>query len=301
MLGGVCQHSLASLLGTAERPNSANTQSGVFHRQCDGSPPPSVTVERFAFGRPSQEILQLVRPQAFDPSGAATMTVVAAVEHIVQRAELPRGIRAEQIMSMPVLRSDRWTIEEVEQLIDERHGLTPRYELVGGELLVTPAPSARHQRIIFELALRLQRYLTTHGLGEVFLGPSELKLVTGERYEPDLFVLPAIGGRRPIVSNVPSLPLLVCEVLSPGSSRHDRFTKRRAFQRTGVAEYWIIDADTQAFEIWQPGDERAALVDETIVWKPSGASEGCALDVRELFASTKDDGPLPGRGEPNEH
>jgi len=222
------------------------------------------------------------------------MTAAAAAGHIVERDELPTGIRAKQIMSMPVLRPDRWTIEEVEQLIDERPGLTPRYELVDGELLVTPAPTARHQRLIFELALKLQRHLTTHALGEVFLGPSELKLATGERYEPDLFVLPAVAGRRPIVSDAVSSPLLVCEALSPGSSRHDRFTKRRAFQRNGVAAYWIMDADAEAFEIWHPEDERPALIDERLVWIPSGASEVFELDVREFFASAKDEGPLPG-------
>jgi Uma2 family endonuclease len=197
-------------------------------------------------------------------------------------------------MSMPVVRPDRWTTHEVEQLINDRAGLTPRYELVDGELLVTPAPSLRHQRLIFELALRLQRYLTAHGIGEVFLGPSELKLVTGERYEPDLFVLPAIGRRRPIVSDAPSSPLLVCEALSAGSSRHDRFTKRRAFQRNGVEEYWIMDADAEAFEIWHPQDDRAALVDEALGWKPLGAVEAFELEVREFFAAARDEGPLPG-------
>ena len=222
------------------------------------------------------------------------MTEATALVRTLACAELPTGIRAEQIMSMPVLRPDRWTIEEVERLIDERQGLTPRYELVDGELLVTPAPSARHQRVIFELALRLQRYLTTHGIGEVFLGPSELRLATGERYEPDLFVLPAVGGRRPVVADAPSSPLLVCEVLSPGSSRHDRFTKRRAFQRNRVAEYWNVDADAEAFEIWHPEDERPALVDQNLGWKPSSGSEGFELDVPEFFASARDEGPLPG-------
>jgi Uma2 family endonuclease len=197
-------------------------------------------------------------------------------------------------MSMPIVRPRRWTIEEVEQLVDEREGLTPRYELVDGELLVTPAPSHRHQRLIFELALRLQRYLTMHGIGEVFLGPAELKLVTGERYEPDLFVLPAVSGRRPTVSKTPTTPLLICETLSPGSSRDDRFTKRRAFQRNLVPDYWIIDGDAEALEIWHPEDERPALVDGTLVWHPVGAPEPFELDVRALFASASDDGPLPG-------
>jgi Uma2 family endonuclease len=222
------------------------------------------------------------------------MTDAAAYSPIVERAELPTGFRAEQIMSMPVVRPHRWTLEEVEQLVDEREGLTPRYELVDGELLVTPAPSRRHQRLVFELALRLQRYLTTHGIGEVFLGPGELRLFTGERYEPDLFVLPASGARRPVLSDALTLPMLICETLSPGSSRHDRFTKRRSFQRNGVPEYWIMDADAESFEVWHPEDERAALIDERLVWLPVGAHDPFDLDVRGFFASVGDNGPLPG-------
>jgi Uma2 family endonuclease len=53
-------------------------------------------------------------------------------------------------MSMPAqpLRPHRWTIDEVDRLAEERPESSPRYELVDGELLVTPAPGGRHQRII---------------------------------------------------------------------------------------------------------------------------------------------------------
>ena len=98
---------------------------------------------------------------------------------------------------MPIFRARRWTRDEVERLIDERPGMSPRYELVDGELLVTPAPTRRHQRLIFQLALLLHPYLSRLEFGELLLGPSELKLADGDRYEPDLFVLRAAEGRRP--------------------------------------------------------------------------------------------------------
>jgi hypothetical protein len=100
-------------------------------------------------------------------------------------------------MSMPVARRDGWTLADVDRLVDDREGLSPRYELVGGELLVTPAPTGRHQRIILRLAFVLQPYLSRHGSGEVVLGSARLQLVSGERYEPDLFVVPSIDGRTP--------------------------------------------------------------------------------------------------------
>ena len=84
-------------------------------------------------------------------------------------------------------------------------------------------------------------------------------------------------------------PLLVCESVSPGSSRHDRFTKRRSLQRNAVPEYWIIDGDAQALEIWRPTDERPALIDDRLVWAPSDAIEAFELNLRDFFASAEDD------------
>ena len=197
-------------------------------------------------------------------------------------------------MAMPAVQPRRWTRPEVDRLIDERPGYTPRYELVDGELLVTPAPSRRHQRIILRLVLLLEPYVTKHKLGEVFLGPAELPLVTGERYEPDLFVIPLVGGRRATDDLELTRAVLICEALSPGSARHDRLIKRNAFQRNGVPDYWIIDGDAEVFEVWRPGDERPAIVDERLVWRPAGTPELFELDVREFFASIANDGAPRG-------
>jgi len=203
----------------------------------------------------------------------------------MRRAELHLDSNAEQIMAMSAVSPRRWTRAEVDRLVDERPGYTPRYELIDGELLVTPAPSHRHQRIIFRLAQLLAPYLAEHRIGEIFLGPAELPLVMGERYEPDLFVIPLVDGRRaPDVLEL-TQALLICETLSPGSSRHDRITKRRAFQRNAVPEYWIIDGDAEAFEVWHPTDKGPAIVDERLIWLPAGALVPFELDVREFFAS----------------
>ena len=220
------------------------------------------------------------------------MTVGCGAVRTLARAELRQHSSAEQIMAMSAVSPRRWTRAEVERLVDERPGYTPRYELVDGELLVTPGPSGRHQRIVLRLAHLLLPYLTEHKIGEVFLGPAELPLVTGERYEPDLFVVPLVEGRRPAVPLAATKPVLIGETLSPGSSRHDRITKRRAFQRNGVPDYWIVDGDAEVFEIWHPDDERPEIADERLVWLPVGAPVGFELDVRDFFASVADGAEL---------
>jgi Uma2 family endonuclease len=222
----------------------------------------------------------------------ATTTHSSAVRRsILARAELLPDRNVEQIMSMSAVSPRRWTRAEVDRLIDERPGYAQRYELVGGELLVTPAPSGRHQRIVLRLAQLLMPYLAEHKLGEIFLGPAELPLAAGERYEPDLFVVPLADGRRPTLPLGMTKPILICENLSPGSSRHDRITKRRAFQRNGVPDYWIIDGDAEAFEVWHPDDERPAIIDQRFVWSPAGVAVQFELDVTAFFASVADGAP----------
>lgn len=85
--------------------------------------------------------------------------------------------------------------------------------------------------------------------------------------------------------------ILIVEVLSPGSIRHDRITKRKHYQRAGVPEYWIVDQESQAIERWRPSDERAELLEEEIAWHSAGAPEALVIALPELFRSVLDDEP----------
>ena len=194
-------------------------------------------------------------------------------------------------MSMPAIHQHLWTLEEVERLVDEREGYTPRYELVDGELLVTPSPNLRHQLILGELYVLVREYVLLHRLGQTVFSPSTVNLTPQTRFEPDLYVIPLIDGRRPRVTDPVTTLMLAVEVLSPSSARHDRITKRRFFQRHGVPEYWVVDGEAEAFEVWKPENERAALIDERLVWQPDAPAPPFELDVRRFFAELADEQP----------
>ena len=144
-------------------------------------------------------------------------------------------------MSMPALHQRQWTVDEVERLADEQFEPTNRYELADGQLLVTPSPTDRHQRIVGELFVLLREHVKRHRLGEVRLGPARARIAENARFEPDIFVVSAVDGRLPRADEPETPLLLVVEVLSSGSARHDRITKRRFFQAHGVPEYWVVD------------------------------------------------------------
>jgi Uma2 family endonuclease len=190
---------------------------------------------------------------------------------------------------MPTLRQRRWTAEELDQLVEERPGLSPRYELADGELLVTPAPTDRHQRIVGAIFLLLTEYTRGRGIGEVRLGPARARVSPETRFGPDVFVVASLDGRRPR-SEAPVTPLaLVVEVVSPGSARHDRITKRRQFLSHGLPEFWVVDGDAETFEVWRSNEERPALVDRRLLWQPALGLPPFELNVAAFFLSVADD------------
>ncbi len=196
---------------------------------------------------------------------------------------MPDGVlrslgRGRQLMGM-ASPTQRWTAEMVRTLPDDGK----RYEIVDGELLVTPAPVRRHQRMVGQLFRLLADYVEQHGLGEALCSPADIG--AGERtlVQPDLFVVPLAGG-RPADDWVEVRELLLAvEVLSPSTARADRHLKRRLYQREGVPECWIVDLDARLVERWRPGDERAELLADELVWQPDASVPPLRLDLSVVF------------------
>ena len=184
-------------------------------------------------------------------------------------------------MSMPAHSSThRWTEEEF-YLARDAAPAGERWELVDGEVLVTPGPHWSHQDLVGELFVRLREYLRSTNVGKVYLSPLDVKLEPGLVMQPDLLAVPAghLGPMNDVVSKL----LLAVEVVSPSSSRGDRVTKRPRYQRNRVPEYWIIDSGSQTIERWQPDDERPAVLAESLNWLPADASHPFELDIPAYF------------------
>lgn len=189
-------------------------------------------------------------------------------------------------MGMPAY-ARRWTAAEVRELTDaSRHW--PRYELIGGELLVTPAPRPVHQIAVLSLARKLADYVDAEHLGMTLTSPSDLELEADTITQPDIFVIPAAyshdAGPLRQWSQVRGL-LLAVEIVSPSSVRYDRVTKREFFQRVGVPEYWVVDLDVRTVERWHPEDHAPEDLRERLEWRPAGSRAPLVLDLPALFAT----------------
>jgi len=99
---------------------------------------------------------------------------------------------------------------------------------------------------------------------------------------PDVFVVPLEQARTLDWSRMRDL-MLVAEILSPSSARHDRFLKRRRYQEAAVPLYWIVDGDELWVEVWTPTDTLPRLERERLVWHPPAAEEPFSLPLAELF------------------
>lgn len=203
-------------------------------------------------------------------------------------ALLSRRRGVEQIMAMPAPTREaqrRWTALEVRELIANNPLATPRYELVAGELLVTPSPGAAHQNAVAALAALLREYLRKERVGHAFISPLDVELEPELIVQPDLFVVPMAEASRLLAdarARAREL-LLAVEVVSPSSGRFDRVVKRPIYQRH-VSEYWVVDLDARLFERWTPGEERPEVLVKMLEWRATGAKAPFLLDVVGYFS-----------------
>jgi Uma2 family endonuclease len=198
-------------------------------------------------------------------------------------AELRSGLEAQQLMAMPA--TTNWTADMVRALPDDGK----RYEVIDGELFVTPAPTFHHQRAAFVLGTRLQPYVAAHGIGVVVLAPADVLAAEHVMVQPDVFVARLIEGRQPATWKDVGTPLLVAEILSPSTARADRQVKRRLYQRERVPEYWIVDVDARLLERWQLEDERPEILAERIEWRPDLRHPPLVIDLAGYFREVVDE------------
>jgi len=188
-------------------------------------------------------------------------------------------------MGMPAREKQRWTAREVRELIATAPLATPRYELVDGELLVTPSPGPPHQWAVMGLLFELALYLREQPMADVLTSPSDIEVEPEQVTQPDIFILSNAEADRITRDGFPARDLLVAiEVVSPSSARYDRVTKRALYQRR-IPEYWIVDVDARVIERWRRDSDRPEILTATLEWTPDGATRPFTMDLPSLFAS----------------
>ena len=126
-----------------------------------------------------------------------------------------------------------------------------RYEVIGGELIMTAAPLIDHQRISANLQFILETYIRANKWGKLFDAPVEVFLGEEEVVQPDIVCISK--GRLQTIArkNIMGAPDLVVEILSPSTARYDRVLKMNAYAKHQVPHYWIVDPDARTLEAFE--------------------------------------------------
>lgn len=125
-----------------------------------------------------------------------------------------------------------------------------RYQVIEGELFVSPAPRTTHQRIIVQLMAMLHANIEAHDLGVLYVAPTDVLLSPTTVVQPDIFFIRRENMGIITELNIQGPPDLCIEVLSPGTESLDRERKMAVYARYGVQEYWIIHPMRQMVSIY---------------------------------------------------
>ena len=186
-------------------------------------------------------------------------------------------------MGMPAQEIE-WTADMARALPDDGK----RYEVLDGELFVTPAPARAHQLALSRLYRLLEPYVTKHRIGELLWSPADIEFSPKRLVQPDLFVELLNEGAPPRTWRDVQGLVLAVEVVSPGTARADRVRKRALYMEEAVDEYWIVDLDARTMERWRRGDSRPEVLDGQLMWQPRPDVRALVIDLARFFADVVD-------------
>lgn len=124
------------------------------------------------------------------------------------------------------------------------------YEIINGEMIQKSAPTPMHQRICRRLVIILDRFITEKKSGEVFQSPIDVYLDEYNKSQPDLVYVS--NEKKAIITKdgIIGVPDLIIEIISPTSFTRDRIEKKNLYERLGVSEFWLVDPQNGAMEIY---------------------------------------------------
>lgn len=168
-----------------------------------------------------------------------------------------------------------------------------RIEIIGGEAFLMASPSRVHQKISFEISRQLGNFLEGKQC-EAYSAPFSVRLFEKDGdgakdvdtvVEPDISVV--CSKDKLDQYGCKGAPDMVIEILSPSSLRHDRLVKFHLYQRAGVQEYWIVDPENHAVQVFLRDKTGFLCIVEEYGREDAAKSnvlEGCFIELSKVFS-----------------
>ena len=139
----------------------------------------------------------------------------------------------------------RFTYSDYAAMDDDK-----RYELINGNLIMVPGPFSSHERSNKKLLIKLDDYIESYKLGEVFVAPFDVIFDEFNTVQPDIFVITKDNFSKIKKNAIYGAPDLAVEIISPWSIQRDRIIKKELYEKHGVREYWLVDTDKKSVEVF---------------------------------------------------
>ncbi len=155
-----------------------------------------------------------------------------------------------------------------------------RYEIIEGELFITPAPTPIHQRIIRKLLVKLDNFVEKSRCGEVLMLQSTWYSMKKDIVQPDIIFIAREKFSNITEKNIQGAPELIIEILSPGTAYNELVNKKDLYAKFDVNEYWIVDPHKQWIEIYTLTDKEYTLHQRAV---KSGKVSSVVLNGFQIF------------------
>ena len=189
-------------------------------------------------------------------------------------------------MSLP---ARKITVPQKENYTYADYAMLPEgapYQLIGGKLVMTPAPTTFHQIILVRLMEKLLLFTAKEKSGQVLVSPVDVYFEEKETYQPDIIFI--AKDRLQIIERekIKGAPDLIIEILSPSTGYYDLKKKAAVYARHRVKEYWIVDPEDYSIEVHQEAAGKYQLK-QRVEQKGEAKSlllDGFAVEAEEIFA-----------------
>ncbi len=159
------------------------------------------------------------------------------------------------------------------------------YEIIDGELFMSPSPLTWHQRALGNLYFIFRKFAKENNLCEVFMSPYDVILSESDVVQPDIVVVLDTNSHIITRENIKGVPDFLIEILSPSNRKYDVKKKRALYERYGVKEYWLVDPDLENIQkfVLQEGKYIDCGIFEEEALVSSDVIKGLTFPVKEVF------------------
>lgn len=177
-------------------------------------------------------------------------------------------------MAIAIPKKKKYTYEDYAKLPEG----TP-YQLIGGELIMTPTPTPYHQIVSRKIVSLLVQHVEKNDLGEVLYSPIDVYLTEEDTFQPDIIFISKERFNIIGETKIESAPDLIIELLSPVTAYYDLGRKYEVYEKSGVREYWIVHPERKSIEIYQNEGSQFRLIQTA---KETGAINSLVLKDLEI-------------------